>query len=195
MLDAFSKIIYRLIFTGGNMHKFWLFFILMLPLLRGHANEEIALSCKSYRNYNVQLSDSEEKDLHFILKTLALKSLIELAKYKSKLEKAGDRIDHVHPLNFLATVFSDEELKAYMHAIKKRGSFIWDKFINGLTDSLDEEYKSDNLKVEYLQDFSLRVGIDMGLIYPSVENRDWNDLVRQLIVHIPRNEDSQRYDM
>ncbi len=150
---------------------------------------------EGYRNYYDLMTDSDKKELYFIMKTLALKSLLELAKYKSKLEKSGDRIDHLHPLNFLAAIFTDEELKAYVHAIRKRGGMVWDKFIGGFSNTMDEEYRLDNLSMDLFHDFSHRVGIDSNLIASKVQNREWADLVKLLILIIPRDSDADRYDM
>lgn len=152
-------------------------------------------SYEGYRNYYEVMDESDIKELHFIVKTLALKSLLELAKFKSKLEKAGDKIDHVHPLNFLAAIFTDEERKAYIHAIKKREGMVWNRFINGLSTTFEEEAALDNMPQEFLQDFSNRLGINIQLIQPSVDGRKWTDFVKTLIVNIPRDGDADRYDM
>jgi hypothetical protein len=159
------------------------------------SNEVQAKSYTGHRNYYEGATDSDRKELYFIMKTLALKSLLELAKYKSKLEKAGEHIDHLHPLNFLAEIFSDEELKAYLHAIKKRGSYIWDKFFHGLTTTLNEESKLNNMSLPFLVDFSSRLGIDIQIIQIAYEKRDWNEFVKLLIANIPRDGDADRYDM
>jgi hypothetical protein len=159
------------------------------------SNSMVQKSYSGYRNYYTAMSDSELDELYFIMKTLALKSLLELAKFKSKLEKAGDRIDHIHPLNFLAAIFTDEELKAYVHAIKKRDGMVWDKFISGLSNTLDEETKLNNVTMNFVQDFADRLGIDIQLIQQSVDNRKWSEFVKILIVNIPRNSDADRYDM
>jgi len=150
---------------------------------------------QGYRKYYTTLTKSEKKDIKFILKTLAKKSLIQLLKYKSQLEYAGDRIDQVHPLVFLSFIFSDEELKAYIHAIKKRGGWVWAEFMEGLKESLKDESDIQNVTDKMLQHFSAQVGINVGIIQEPIRNYQWEEFVRLLIVHIPRDDGSDRYDM
>lgn len=146
-----------------------------------------------YRHYFDQFSNSEYKDLRFILKTLATKSLASLWGYKSQLEYAGDRIDHIHPLQFLATVFCHEELKAYIHAIRKRGSWVWGEFIKGLRQSLQEEAEKGNISDEEIRNFVDRVELDAQLVYEHIQNGSWEKLVKVLLVYVPRDEKSGRY--
>ncbi len=159
------------------------------------ANNAIAKKTYAgFRDYHQTMTKDEKKDLRFLLKTMATKSLAGLLKYKSQMEYAGDRIDHVHPLRFLETVFTDEELKVFIHNIKKRGGWIWGEFIKGLKGSLQEEFDLGNLTDEMVLDFSQQVGIDIGVIEGLVKGLKWDDFVKTLIVHIPRKGDSGRYD-
>lgn len=147
-----------------------------------------------YRNYDNAMTVDDKKDLRFILKTMATKSLAGLLKYKSQMEYAGDRIDHVHPLRFLEAIFTDEELKVFIHNVKKRGGFIWGEFIKGLKGSLQEEYDLGNLTDEMVLDFSQQVDIDLSLIEGLIIGSKWDAFVKTLIIHIPREGDSGRYD-
>lgn len=147
-----------------------------------------------YRKYHLAVTEAEKKDIRFIMKTLSQKSLTSLWGYKTQLENAGDRIDHIHPLRFLECIFSDDELKVYIHNIRKRGSWVWGEFIKGFKDSLQEEAEIGNLKDEYLNDFVSHIGIEIGLIYNIVKARKWEDLIKTLIINVPRDGDSGRYD-
>lgn len=159
-------------------------------------NEELLpkKSYVGYRTYSKGYSEADKKEIRYIMKILATKSLASLWGYKSDLEKAGDKIDQVHPLRFLECIFTDEELKAYIHGIKKRGSWIWTEFFKGIKGSLHDEVNLDNLKDEYIIDFSHRVNIDVNDIYSFIQARMWDDFVKILIIKIPREGDSGRHD-
>lgn len=147
-----------------------------------------------YRDYDQRATESEKDDIRFILKNLATKSVAGLLKYRSQLEAAGDRIDSLHPLRFLEAIFTDEELKTYLHNVRKRGGWIWGEFIKGIKGSLQEEFDLGNLSDEMLLDFSFQVGIEMSKIEGLVHGRKWEDFIKTLIIHIPREGDSDRYD-
>lgn len=146
------------------------------------------------RDYGLDLSPEEKGDIRFIVTTLANKNLISIAIVKSDLESAGNRIDHVHPLRFLMTIFSDEEMKVGVRNIRGKG-WIWNHFIGGVKESLTAEAGIQNLKESDIRHFAHVVNINPNLIIaPIVQNR-WDDFVDALITHIPRVGETNRYDM
>lgn len=159
---------------------------LKLKMLRRLQNE---------RNYYVPVTEQEKKEIRYIITTLAQNSLTSLANSKSSLKRAGERIDHIHPLRFLSTVFSNEELKVGVHAIRDRGSWIWDEFIGGLTKSLKEESVRQNMSIEFIQDFATTLKIDPSLILPQIQGGRWKEFVNTLIDTIPRANNPNRYNM
>lgn len=146
------------------------------------------------RDYNIPVTAAEKADLAYIANTLGQSSLAGIATSKSSLKKAGDRIDHLHPLRFLMTIFTDEELKADISAIRSRG-WIWDKFFDGLEGSLREESKKDNIRQEFITDFAHVVGINASLIEPAIQEKKWKEFVDILIDVIPRAGNPGRYNM
>ena len=146
------------------------------------------------RDYETAVTEPEKKDLTYIVTSLANDSLISLGTSKSSLKKAGDRIDHIHPFRFLMTVFTDEKLKAGAHAIRDRGGWVWEGFIDGLTGSLKEEAARLNL-LQFAPDFAQKVKIDLALILPSLEQGKMTEFVNVLIDKIPREINPNRYDM
>lgn len=155
-------------------------------------NTPIALSLS--RDYLAGVAPHEASDIHYIVTTLANVPTIGLAFYSGSLDQAGDRINHVHPFRFLQTVFTSEELKVCIRNVKNKG-WVWNRFMSGLSESLDEEAAAGNLKPEFIHDFAAIVGIDPSKIVPHIEKRRWKSLVSALIKHIPREGDSGRYDM
>lgn len=145
------------------------------------------------RDYHAPLSASEKSDIKYIVTTLANKSLISIAKNRGQLEAAGDRIDHVHPLKFLLTVFTDEELKVGIRNIRGRG-WIWNDFIAGIAKCFSTESTIGNLKTEIIHNFSRQASIKPEQISSQIESKRWEELVDVLIDIIPRSGDSGRYD-
>lgn len=158
------------------------------------ANDNVKKSTSISRLYEVPVSKEEKKNISYIVTTLANKSLVKILSLKSSIEKAGDKVNHVHPLRFLMCIFTDEELKVCVHNVMGRG-WVWKDFMKGLSTSLDEEAKAGNMKDEYINDFAQKVGIDIGLIYPLIQSERWEDFIKILSVYIPRQGNPDRYDM
>jgi len=146
------------------------------------------------RNYDAPLSPEQIKDIHYLVSTLGNSSLIKITSHRSDLEKAGARIDKIHPLKFLSCVFVDEELKASIANMQGR-YWVWKKFVQGLSGSFDEEAKNDNMRAECVQDFANTLGIDISLINASIQDRQWGQLIDTLIKSIPRQGNTDRYNM
>lgn len=145
------------------------------------------------RNYSIEVSPEEKSDIRYIVTSLANKSLISIAFIKGDLESAGDRIDHLHPLRFLMTVFTDEELKVGIRNIRGKG-WVWSHFTGGLKDCLSTEFSIGNMREDQILHFAQTVGIDPNVIFPSIYQKNWDELIDLLITHIPRKGDHNRYD-
>lgn len=147
------------------------------------------------RNYNIPVSASEKKDVAFVVNTLGMSSLLSIATSQSDLKAAGDRIDHLHPLRFLMCIFTDEQMKASMQAMKDR-SWVWVEFVNGVKNTMEYESSPErnNIKPEFIYDFAAQVGINPDLIIPAINKHQWRQLVVILINNIPRGAQANRYD-
>ncbi len=145
------------------------------------------------RDYHAELTPEEETDIRYIITFLAQKSLISIAFEKGDLEKAGDRIDHIHPLRFLLTIFLDEELKVRIQNIRGKG-WVWNRFIGGLKECLFTEYGLGNLREAYVEEFAELLGLDCDALLPFFQEQKWRDLVNYLIAEVPREGDYDRYD-
>ncbi len=145
------------------------------------------------RNYAVPITESQKKDIAYIVNTLGMASLVKIAKERSSLKKAGDRLELIHPFHFVGTIFMDEQMKCSIHALKSRG-WVWSDFFEGINSSMTEESKNNNI-LPFMHDFAARVGIDVNLISPSLEAGNWKEFVNVLLDKIPRNENNNRYQM
>ncbi|MBA3957264.1 MAG: hypothetical protein H0X51_02555 [Parachlamydiaceae bacterium] len=148
------------------------------------------------RNYAEAASPSEAKDIRTIVTSLAKYSWAQLMNHKSSIKKAGDRVDHVHPLRFLACIFNDEEMKGCVHAIRDR-SRIYKEFTSGLFGSLDTEARNGNLE-QFVPDFARSLNLDgnaASALSSVVQKRQWDNLIDTLMKFKPRSGNPGRYDM
>lgn len=142
----------------------------------------------------MDVTKQEKKDLVYIVHSLARNSWTSILSDKSALKKAGDRIGHLHPLRFLMTVFTDEELKADISAVRGR-SLVWKNFYEGLENSFKQESQKNNIPQEFVDDFAARLGIDVALVTPLINESRWKDFIDTLIDKVPRSGNPGRYDM
>lgn len=159
-----------------------------------HYNAEVDIYSSKGRNYLLAVTADECEDIRYILKCLATRSWTDLLGSRGSLNRAGDRIDHVHPLRFIMCILSDEEMKGCVHSIRDRKQ-IWKSFFSGLEESLEEESQRNNMKFEFVEDFSINLGINSSSIIGYIEDRDWPELVDVLLVLLPRQGEPGRYDM
>ncbi len=155
---------------------------------------QVSYSAKQGRDYNQEVTAKEKEILTSIVLTLANKSLPKIWKEESTLKKAGDKIDHLHPLRFLMCIFTDEQLKAGIASIRTR-SLVWVRFKKELYKALSEEQARYNLRPEQVQNFAQAIGIDKKLINSAVTQGKWDDFIALLLKHVPRDGNHTRYDM
>lgn len=146
------------------------------------------------RHYEIVPTVDEAEDVSYIVSTLGNKSIAKVWKAKSSLKRAGEKIEHIHPLRFLEIVFTDEELKAAIYNLRNR-ELLWSEFKGGLYGSLSEELARGNLTEEQVLDFTNNIGIDSAIVYPSIVRGDWDEMLSILIKNVPREGNPGRYDM
>lgn len=180
------------------MSRMFFFHTVLVVLAFMPASQSLFASTPPLRNYSQPTSTEEQADIRYIVTTLAKGNWAKLLTQMSELKRVGKRITHVHPLRFLIVVFSDEKLKAGVHSIRSRGQ-IWQRFTrdDGLFDSLDTESKRNNLQMAFLQDFANILGIQhqLGTLLPSINNRDWDTFMDQLLILLPRQGNPGRLNM
>lgn len=120
-------------------------------------------------------TDEDRANIYEIISTVGEKSKLALLFYQSYLREKGAQITHVHPLKFLAVIFSDAHLKICMY-------YIWDdyfkrsSFIGDLSDALNREADRDKI-YPYLTDFANEVGKPIETVKSYVDVRDWNNMI------------------
>lgn len=144
------------------------------------------------RSYYADISDFEDS-IHYIVKTLGCETLITIGLKESTLKKHGKRIEVVHPLLFLTSVFTNEELKVAMGKLEGK-AWVWKSFLDGLVESLIKENSEDNL-MQYVDHFAQKVQIDPKLIKPLLEKGRWKEFISVLISEVPRKVNTKQRNM
>lgn len=125
------------------------------------------------------ISTEDKQKIRAILVTLAENNVVKLLFEKKRLERLGYEVNHVHPICFLGTVFSDPRL---VHCIQKirSSSFKWDGFIEGFSDRLRQEVKAGNVD-SYVPSFAEHLNLSADEIQAYINYRDYEGLVLFLL--------------
>lgn len=143
---------------------------------------------RQIREYLAEAGAAERADIAYIVNTLADTFEPKLFFYQTELQAAGARIAHVHPLNFLGTIFRDEVLKVKIRMVKKK-SIAWKNFVNGVSTTMQEELGRNNLTREMMQDFAERVGVNPNFFYPFLKTQLWEQMVICLMNQLSYDDD------
>lgn len=147
------------------------------------------------RDYYTPLNSKEKKDLDFIITTIAWeKNPKKLWDLENDLNKAKERIFHLHPFKFLEGICTDEKLCAGLKAIRERTILVWPQFVKGCVTTLKIEHKIDNVH-PYIEEFAKVIGVDSKYLWPSAKKQNWEEFVKVVADKVKRNTDPNRYDM
>lgn len=127
----------------------------------------------------LHIKDSDKRIISSMIDTIANTNVFQLALKEREVQQKGDKINHVHPVRFLGTVFSDPKIKNDMIEIK-RSYFKWNGFIGGFSKRMDEEFQRDNV-LRYVPGFAASLNIDPEQVKRYVQSQDWDGLVRFLM--------------
>lgn len=131
----------------------------------------------AYENLSITLS--EKLKISDILTTMAENNVLKLLFEKKRLEKLGHDINHVHPVRFLGTVFSDKTLINCMHEIR-RSSFKWEGFLEGFSKRFEEELRVNNIHI-YVPGLVKKLGVKEEKVTAYVNRNDFEGLVLYLM--------------
>lgn len=147
------------------------------------------------REYVAQINDQEKAAIRYIVDYLSnpKHGPFALLDHKETLEKYGDSIDHLHPLNFLMAIFSDEEMKVKIISLRGR-SLVWGDFIGGVKHSLATEAANENITYNQIDHFASVVGVQSHEIVPYIAERKWDQFIDYLISKVQRRGDFNRYN-
>jgi len=121
-------------------------------------------------------SEIDKQKITRLITTMAENGkLALLLKYQRELRQIGREIDHVHPLKFLSTVFSNPTLKVYMKEIY-HDYFKWTNFMDGLGNGLTSQAKQGKVG-PYINEFAKEVGAQPDALQGYVQSMDWENMV------------------
>jgi len=124
-------------------------------------------------------TEQDKSNVYEIISTMATTGKVSLLFNQSHLKELGTKINHLHPLKFLAAIFTNPELKAHMADVWN-DSFKKNGFLNGLAPSLTREAEKGKLQ-SHIADFANEVGVSEEDLQDYFEERDWKNLVYYLI--------------
>lgn len=127
--------------------------------------------------YPTELTQEDEKNISFIIKTLSGKSLVSLYFYQDQLEEIGEKTRPIHPLLYLGYVYSSPELQKAIPSISK---FAWKRFVKDFSKSLERAKQGDAITEESIKAFAQETGRPVEALQPYIEASDWKGLFQYL---------------
>lgn len=145
------------------------------------------------RDYYRPHSAEDLKTLTWLIYALANYSYPKLLIQKWEIEKAGDRIDHLHPLRHILLIFTNEQIKVNAANLRQRG-LIWNQYIDGLGDTLTEEFLRDNITEAHIVHFAQTLNLSPAVVRSAIQQMQWEQLFDILIQTLPRQGNPRRYN-
>jgi hypothetical protein len=125
------------------------------------------------------ITEGEAQIIWEIIDTLAEKSIIQLGFMQGEMKRKGQLVNHVHPLKFLGTIFTNPHLKTCMKEV--RTSYLkWTGFLGGLSGRLEQEYKRGNL-MSHVPGFCVATHANPDQVAAFLQKKEWEKLVKYLL--------------
>jgi hypothetical protein len=180
-----------------------------------HAGRVLRAKTESKRIYlfeqdkNTSAFRDAKKSLAYIIDILANESILGIGKERKELQRRGDKLEWLHPLQFLEIIFTDEKNKAGFEKINTRkehlswlGINVKEGFYAGIIRGMQDEYENDNL-LPWVDDFATTLGVNNKVKKALIEkieekgkdkDKKWKEFVYILMDALPRK-GNDRYDM
>lgn len=139
---------------------------------------KLTLVSSVHSSFKINATDREKKIIKEIITELGSRSLISLLAKKSDMDKLGDQIRNVPPLEFLAVIFSQKDLRDYMKTIRK-SHFKWSNFIDEISTNMGREKKLPNYE-DKIRSFADYMKVDEQELVRKAEEKDWSGFVNCL---------------
>lgn len=127
--------------------------------------------------YSTPLRQQDEENIRYIINTLANSSYFGLLSKQGSLERAGKAVDHVHPMRFVAFIFSDPQLR---NNVRRISGIPWGRFVNDMGNSLSKASQSGAIDENVIDNFASTVQVDKNWVDGMVRAQNWQGLMNGL---------------
>ncbi len=127
----------------------------------------------------VHMTYHDKEHVAELISTLASNHVGKLLFKRKHMNRLGDSVRHVPPIEFLGYIFSRPDLRNNMNEIRQ-SYFKWSNFIDGLAENIERELYSGRLMSE-LEEFALLVDRDVRELENAAQERNWNRFVQILL--------------
>lgn len=125
-------------------------------------------------------SDVNRMKIYELITTMADNGKISLLfNHQTRLKTLGVELEQVHPLKFLAVIFSNPQLKACMYKVFD-DPFKRTEFVDGITPNMMRQLEKGKL-LPFIADFAREVGRSDQEMRPYFHTLNWDGLVTYLI--------------
>ena len=121
------------------------------------------------------ITSEDKQKIANILMTMADNNVFKLLFEKKRLERLGHEVNHVHPVRFLGTVFTDPRLIYCMHKIRGSG-FKWGGFIDGFSERFKQEINANNVEA-YLPGLAEHLHVSVDDLRGYINHQDVEGLI------------------
>jgi len=131
----------------------------------------------------LRLTNKDKENITFIITCMGEQGKLWLLVHKNELNERGDKIQGVHPLKFLAVIFSDEYLKKVCMPTILNDYFKKKNFIEGLGANMTKEAQKGKVQ-KYLAEFLNEIKLDKKhskKLLEFVKTRDWEGFVWYIV--------------
>ncbi len=126
----------------------------------------------------ISASERDKKIINKIISDMGSKSLLSLLKKRGEMLRLGDEIRHVPPMDFLAVIFTQPELRHHMATIKK--SYLkWANIVDEVGSNMNKESKLPGFE-DKIKAFAKFLGADSSVLLKKAHEKDWSGFVSAL---------------
>ncbi len=161
-------------------------------ILDAHRTDNLVLNLDgnildSNSPYNqLPITEAEAQVIYKIIDTVGNNGYGTLLLKRGELRDLGNKVQHIHPLRFLGTLFTNPDLKKCMVEVqsknlKWRGFMDGDHPTPGFVAKCEREYARNNFE-PYILSFCQAVKAHPDQVRALIEKREWEKLVQYLIL-------------
>ena len=131
---------------------------------------------KEVKEEDLEISDDDKVLILNLIEPLAKWGVFKLSGNEEEIKKRGRATAHIHPMKYLAYVFSNPTLKFYVNKIRKRNfGMVWKPFKKGFISAL-----SACDVMPYLTAFSKHINANEATLRYWAERKNWEKFIEAL---------------